>query len=58
MTYRNCKKLIEIAEKRGTKTAEWIADMAGKLDIFLLNDRITESEYTELTGLLGAAEAE
>lgn len=52
MTYRNCKKLIEIAERRGTKTPEWIADMMGKLDIFLLNNRIAEEEYAELMRLL------
>lgn len=55
MTYRNCKKLIEIAEKRGTKTESWIAGMKAKLDIFLLNDRITEEEYTELIRMLGAS---
>lgn len=54
MTYRNCKKLIENADRNGSKTAEFITDMAGKLDIFLLNNRITESEYNELIGLLNA----
>lgn len=52
MTYRNCKKLIEIAERKGTKTPEWIADMKEKLDIFLLNNRIVEEEYTELMRML------
>lgn len=56
MTYRNCKKLIEIAERRSTKTAEWMEDMKEKLDIFLLNNRITEAEYTELIQLLKPAE--
>ncbi len=48
MTYRNCMHLIEIVEKKGTKTPEWIADMKNKLDIFLLADRLTKEEYTEL----------
>lgn len=52
MTYRNCKKLIEIAERKGTKTPEWIADMKEKLDVFLLNNRIVEEEYTELIHML------
>lgn len=52
MTYRNCKKLIEIAERKGTKTPEWITSMKEKLDIFLLNNRITEEEYTKLMKLL------
>lgn len=30
-------------------------DMQTKLDIFLLNDRLTQSEYDELTGQLSAA---
>lgn len=55
MTYRNCKRLIEIAEKRGTKPPEWIADMKGKLDIFRLNNRITDAEYAELMHLLEPA---
>lgn len=55
MTYRNCKKLIEIAERRGTKTPEWAEGMKGKLDIFLLNNRLTEAEYAELMRLLEPA---
>lgn len=45
MTYRNCKKIIE----NGRYEKE---DMTNKLDVFLLNNRITEAEYTELIGLL------
>lgn len=56
MTYRNCRKLIEVVERKGIKTADWIADMGEKMDIFLLNDRITEVEYTELIGILGSVE--
>lgn len=58
MTYRNCKKLIEIAEKKGTKTQDFIDDMKNKMDVFLLNDRITEEEYTELLRLLDSGAAE
>lgn len=52
MTYKNCKRLIEIAERRGTKTPEYVAEMQEKLDIFLLNNRMTELEYTELIEML------
>jgi hypothetical protein len=48
MTYRNCKKLIEI----GRYEKE---DMLNRLDIFLLNDRISQLEYEELVGMINAA---
>lgn len=47
MTYRNCKKLIEI----GRYEKEY---MLNKLDIFLLNDRISQLEYEELVGMINA----
>lgn len=43
MLYRTLKRMIE----RGQ-----IAGMAEKLDIFFAADKITESEYLELTGML------
>ncbi len=43
MTYYLCKKLI-LAKK--------IDGMQDKLDVFLLNDRLTDEQYTELTGML------
>lgn len=43
MVYKLCKKLIE------SNRAE---NMQEKLDVFLINDRLTSEEYTELTGLL------
>lgn len=42
MTYNNCKKVIANGNY-GTKE-----DMMVKLDVFLLNNRITESQYNEL----------
>lgn len=47
MTYRNCKRLIEI----GRYEKE---DMLNKLDIFLLNNRINQEEYEELVGMINA----
>lgn len=59
MTYKNCKKVIENQiNKRNaeTITAEeyevFKSDMTNKLDVFLLNNRITKEQYTELIGLM------
>jgi hypothetical protein len=46
MTYSYCKKIIQ------NKTYSSKEDMMDKLDVFLLNSRITETEYNELTALL------
>lgn len=43
MTYQLCKKLIESGKTFGLKD---------KLDVFLLNNRITEEQYNELTEML------
>lgn len=48
MTYRICKQLISIK----TFDEESKAELLNKIDIFLLNNRITEEEYNELIGLL------
>lgn len=48
MTYKICKKLIEIKEF-GKESKE---DLLEKLDVFLLNNRITQEQYEELTQLL------
>lgn len=47
MTYRNCKKLIEIGRYEKD-------DMLNKLDIFLLNNRINQSEYEELVNVINS----
>ena len=46
LTYRACKTLIENGRYNSKE------DMQTKLDIFLLNDRLTQSEYNELTQML------
>ena len=45
MTYKVCKRLIQ----NGNYEKE---DMMMKLDVFLLNDRITQENYNELVGLM------
>lgn len=45
MTYNVCKRLIQ----NGNYEKE---DMLTKLDIFLLNNRITQEQYSELVGMI------
>lgn len=47
ITYEFCKKIIE----RGNYIEE---DMLKKLDVFFLNNRITESQYQELKDMMQA----
>lgn len=47
MTYTYCKRVIENGTY-GTKE-----EMMIKLDVFLLNNRISQEEYNELAELLG-----
>ncbi|MDD3395289.1 MAG: hypothetical protein PHG19_11725 [Anaerotignum sp.] len=46
MIYKNLVKMIT----RGTYEKE---DLLNKMDIYLLNNRITEEQYSELTALMG-----
>lgn len=50
MTYDVCKRLIEIKDFNEADKE----DLQNKIDIFLLNDRISDKEYEELVGLLNA----
>ena len=59
MTYKNCKKVIENTIRKkdtGVITAKefktFKSDMTTKLDVFLLNGRINETEYNELIGMM------
>lgn len=47
MTYARLKKLITL----GAYERE---DMLNKLDVFLMGNRITEAQHTELVDLMGA----
>ena len=48
-TAKLCKKGIEKEKQKGTLNIE---EMTEKLDVFLLNDRITDEEYNELMALM------
>lgn len=45
MTYTYCKKIIQSGNYNRT-------DMQDKLEIFLLNNRISQEQYTELNELM------
>ena len=49
MTYLYCKRIIE------NKTYTSKEDMQNKLDIFMLNNRISDVQYNELSTLLAIA---
>lgn len=51
-TYEMLKKAIEAKKRRGTLTQSYIEDTKVKMDVFLMNDRINQDEYNELTKLL------
>lgn len=51
-TYEMLKKSIEFKKSRGVLTDSYIESTKSKMDVFLMNDRITEDEYAELTNLL------
>jgi hypothetical protein len=51
MTYTYCKKVIE----KTTYTSQTQKDeMQNKLDVFLLVNRFSDTQYQELTGMLAA----
>lgn len=43
---------INAKKKRGVLTPEYIEDTKSKMDVFLMNDRITQDEYNELIKML------
>lgn len=54
MTYITVKKVIQNkrAMLQGEEWKEFRNETLGKLDVFLLNNRITNEEYNELVQLL------
>ena len=51
-TFEMIKKSIEAKKKRGSLTKEYIKETKMKMDVFLMNNRLTEEEYNELTEML------
>ena len=59
MAFKNCKKVIENNIRKmntGEITSEeyqvFKSDMTNKLDVFLLNNRVTKEQYEELLKLM------
>lgn len=54
MAFGTCKRLITVKKERltGDDWTAFVEDMTNKLDVFLLNDRITEIQYNELVGMM------
>lgn len=54
MTFGTCKRLITVKKERltGDGWTAFVEDMTNKLDVFLLNDRISEDEYNLLVGMM------
>lgn len=51
-TFEMIKKSIEAKKKRGALTEEYIEETKMKMDVFLMNNRLTEEEYNDLTEML------
>ena len=51
-TFEMLKRSIEAKKNRGSLTAEYINDTQSKMDVFLMNNRITQQQYEELTKML------
>lgn len=54
-TYKLTKSVISRTIKKGECTEEYCLQMKEKLDVFLLNERISTEEYGELTKLMETA---
>lgn len=51
-TFEMLCRSIEAKKKRGQLTKEYIEDTEMKMDVFLMNDRITQDQYNELVLML------
>lgn len=51
-TFEMLCRSIEAKKKRGQLTQEYIEDTEMKMDVFLMNDRITQDQYNELVKML------
>lgn len=51
-TFEMLCKSIEAKKNRGQLTQEYIEDTEMKMDVFLMNDRITQDQYNELVKML------
>lgn len=55
-TYEMLKMAIEAKKRRGALTPEYIEDTKIKMDVFLMNDRIDQTQYNQLMKMLEGTE--
>lgn len=55
-TYELTKSVINRTINKGGCTEEYCTEMKEKLDVFLLNERISPEQYEELTKLMKTQE--
>lgn len=51
-TYEMIEKSIEAKKSRGTLTTAFVESTKSKMDVFMMNDRISEEQYNELTDMM------
>lgn len=51
-TFNMLSKSIESKKKRGLLTQNYIEDIKMKMDVFFMNNRITQDQYNELIKML------
>ena len=51
-TFEMLCRSIEAKKKRGQLTDKYIEETKVKMDVFLMNDRITQEQYNELITML------
>lgn len=51
-TYELLERSITSKKEKGLLTDRYIADTKKKMDVFLMNDRITLEEYNHMTSML------
>lgn len=51
-TYEMLQKAINAKIKKGTLTETYVESTKNKMDVFLMNERITDEEYNDLIELL------
>lgn len=51
-TYEMLRKSIEVKKRRGALSADYTETTKAKMDVFLMNDRITQEEYNLLVAEL------
>lgn len=54
LTYNNCKKLYTTKKDKGELDTKYVEMQLGVIDVFLMAGRITQEQYSELSGILNS----